>query len=244
MRILLMRHGQTPANVEGLLDTAVPGPGLTDLGRRQAEAVVPALAGEPVHGVFVSDLTRTHLTAAPLAEERGLKPRELGGLREVQAGSLEGSAASEDQRTYLGTAFGWSRGELGLRMPGAESGEEFFARYDAAVAAACADLARAQGPEATGLLVSHGAAIRAWTAGRVHGLSVEEVERTRLLNTGYVMIEGVADEQGRVEQWELLSFHHLPAGGAELSGDVLEDPTGAGTVRVEAGSGGADPARR
>ena len=29
MRILFVRHGQTPANVRGLLDTAAPGPGLT-----------------------------------------------------------------------------------------------------------------------------------------------------------------------------------------------------------------------
>src|SRR3990170_436841 len=29
MRLLLIRHGQTPANVLGLLDTAHPGPGLT-----------------------------------------------------------------------------------------------------------------------------------------------------------------------------------------------------------------------
>ena len=34
MRLLLIRHGQTPSNVLGLLDTAVPGPGLTDLGDR------------------------------------------------------------------------------------------------------------------------------------------------------------------------------------------------------------------
>ena len=30
MRLLLIRHGQTPANVRGELDTAAPGPGLTD----------------------------------------------------------------------------------------------------------------------------------------------------------------------------------------------------------------------
>ena len=39
MRLTLVRHGQTPSNVLGLLDTAPPGPGLTDLGQLQAASV-------------------------------------------------------------------------------------------------------------------------------------------------------------------------------------------------------------
>ena len=31
MRLVLIRHGQTPSNVCGLLDTAPPGPGLTHI---------------------------------------------------------------------------------------------------------------------------------------------------------------------------------------------------------------------
>ena len=38
MRLLLMRHGQTHANISGDLDTAHPGVDLTDLGRAQAVA--------------------------------------------------------------------------------------------------------------------------------------------------------------------------------------------------------------
>ena len=41
---MLARHGQTPANVAKLLDTVLPGPGLTDLGRLQAEALGKELA--------------------------------------------------------------------------------------------------------------------------------------------------------------------------------------------------------
>src|SRR5699024_5083913 len=33
MRLLLIRHGQTPSNVEGILDAGYPGPGLTALGQ-------------------------------------------------------------------------------------------------------------------------------------------------------------------------------------------------------------------
>ena len=72
MRLLLVRHGQTPANVLGVLDTAVPGPGLTDLGRRQAAALPEALAEERIDAIVVTDLVRTHETAAPLVAATGL----------------------------------------------------------------------------------------------------------------------------------------------------------------------------
>lgn len=65
MRLLLVRHGQTPSNVEFLLDTAVPGPGLTALGERQAAALPEALADEDIEALYVSTLVRTQLTAAP-----------------------------------------------------------------------------------------------------------------------------------------------------------------------------------
>ena len=60
MRLLLVRHGQTPANVAGALDTAFPGLGLTPLGQAQAEAVPAALADERVAAVHASRLVRTH----------------------------------------------------------------------------------------------------------------------------------------------------------------------------------------
>ncbi|BCW50626.1 hypothetical protein StoSoilB13_29680 (plasmid) [Arthrobacter sp. StoSoilB13] len=48
MKLLLIRHGQTPGNVAGQLDTAFPGPGLTELGERQAAALPEALADESI----------------------------------------------------------------------------------------------------------------------------------------------------------------------------------------------------
>ena len=38
MRLILVRHGQTPSNIERLLDTGAPGPGLTELGLAQSGA--------------------------------------------------------------------------------------------------------------------------------------------------------------------------------------------------------------
>ena len=54
MRILFIRHGQTPANVAGILATDHPGPGLTELGEQQAAALPNALA--PIINVIALNL--------------------------------------------------------------------------------------------------------------------------------------------------------------------------------------------
>lgn len=89
MRLYLIRHGQTPSNVQRLLDTGEPGPGLTELGRQQAEALPEALAGAGIEALYASSLVRTQLTARPLADALGLEPAIRPGLREIGAGDLE-----------------------------------------------------------------------------------------------------------------------------------------------------------
>ncbi|MCU1510800.1 MAG: histidine phosphatase, partial [Arthrobacter sp.] len=54
MRLLLIRHGQTPGNVLGQLDTAHPGPGLTELGERQAAALARSLTNEQIDLLYAS----------------------------------------------------------------------------------------------------------------------------------------------------------------------------------------------
>ena len=159
-RLILVRHGQTPSNVHGLLDTGAPGPGLTALGREQAAALVDVLAGERIDRVVASPLARTVETATPLAGERGLPLGRDAGLREVLAGDLEMLADRASIRTYLETVFAWAGGDLTARIPGdPETGSGFLARYDAAVEAAM------EGAD-TVVCVSHGAAIRTWAVAR------------------------------------------------------------------------------
>ncbi|GIG20009.1 isomerase [Cellulomonas chitinilytica] len=215
MRLLLIRHGQTPSNVHGLLDTAAPGPGLTVLGERQAAAVPHALDGRGIDAIAVSPLVRTSLTAAPLAEARGLAPVTYDGLREVEAGSLEMESHHEAHQRYLGTVFAWARGDVTRRMPGGPDGVEFLGRYDDAVA----QIASAGGD--TVVAVSHGAAIRCWASARVAGIDVDVVERTSLQNTGLVEIDG-----DPTRGWELVSWHPDPLGGLRLAARAADDPTG------------------
>ncbi|SDJ97451.1 probable phosphoglycerate mutase [Cryobacterium psychrotolerans] len=183
MRLFLIRHGQTPANVLGQLDTAHPGPGLTELGARQAAVIPDVLREEPIDAIFASTLQRTQLTAKPLATDRRLEVRVADGLHEIEAGALEGLSDRASVRTYMETVFAWGAGNLDARMPGALDGHAFFARFDADIASAASD-AR------TAAVFFHGAAIRVWTAARAQNMPPMFAGTNDLVNTGVVELTG------------------------------------------------------
>jgi probable phosphoglycerate mutase len=198
MRLLLIRHGQTPGNVRGELDTAAPGPSLTDLGRTQAAAVPGTLASERIDGIYTSRLIRTQQTAAPLARERGEMHRVvLAGIHEIEAGELEGRIDEEAVRAYIEVIWAWRDGDLSARMPGAGDGNEFFGRFDADLA----QVAAAHAPDATVAVFSHGAAIRTWTAARASNILPSFPGSHHLDNTGVVALRGSPSEGWVVTEW-------------------------------------------
>ncbi|MFI7382559.1 histidine phosphatase family protein [Streptomyces sp. NPDC049813] len=214
MRLLLVRHGQTPSNLKHLLDTAEPGPGLTALGLEQAAALPDALASEKIDALYVSTLVRTQLTAAPLAAATGLEPRVRAGIRELIAGDLEMRGDEEAAALYLRTAFAWSAGDVERRMPGGESGAQALGRFDAVVAEA------AESGAGTVAMVSHGAAIRMWVAARADNVDVDYAAGHALANTGIVILSGSPAEGWRALVWEGASL-------GPLSGTPgPDDPTG------------------
>jgi broad specificity phosphatase PhoE len=215
MRLLLIRHGQTPANVNGVLDAEVPGPGLTELGQQQAEALPAALADRGIERLFVSTMVRTQITAAPLAASLGLEPVVLPGLREIEAGDTQGKRDQVSVQMYISTVHGWSAGDRSTRMPGAESGDEFFARYDDAVRQILetgVDIAAA---------FSHGAAIRTWASAAADNTPDHFGTQRHLENTGIVELEGSFDDGWRLVDWE-----GEPVGGEQLIDRTAQDPTG------------------
>lgn len=208
MRLLLIRHGQTDDNVTGRLGAVVPGPGLTELGLEQAAAVAQALRDEDIEAIYVSDMIRTHLTAEPLAAERGIDPVELPGLREISSGDLEGLSDRESVRKYVDPIIGWWSDQSG-RIPGGENGHEFFERYDAAIRR----IASTHG--GTVAVFSHGAAIRTWAAWTAANLDEENTRGLFLDNTGVVVLEGDPETGWIAVLWE----------GTAIGGPTLDDPT-------------------
>lgn len=216
MRLLLIRHGQTPHNVGGALDTAFPGAELTPLGIAQARAVPPALADQQVAGIYASPLVRTQLTASPLAATRGLDVTVREGFEEILAGDLELRSDEDAVMAYITCVAHWMSRDLDRAMPGGTTGHEFMARYDAAVRAVAAE----HPDDATVAVFSHGAAIRTYTALAAR-LDAEVWAEMRLMNTGMAVLEGHPDSG-----WELARFSSEPLGGLELEDLGAHDVTG------------------
>lgn len=197
MRLVLIRHGQTPSNVLGLLDTQPPGPGLTDLGLQQAAAVPAALVGQPIELIYASTARRAQLTAAPLALSRRLEVQIRSGVREIAAGDWEMLGDDEAVRGYLRVIGRWMAGALHERIPGAagESGAEVLQRFDEVVAEVVAT-------GVTGAaLVAHGAIIRFWASVRAGNLDDEFGASHPLRNTGIVVLEGSIDKGWTALSW-------------------------------------------
>ncbi len=215
MRLLLMRHGQTFANVSGELDTADPGLELTPLGHTQAAAAARALVSERLEAVYVSSRIRTHQTASPTSVERSLAPGQLDGLEEIGAGDFEMRHDHDAVHGYISTVATWLEGRLDVRMPGSETGEEFLHRYDAAVHRIV------EAGHRSALIVSHGAALRTWISSRMLPSDQAPSVTEPLHNTALIVLEG-----DPYDGWRLVSWQGDPVGGRFLDDPAAPDPTG------------------
>ncbi|GLY48098.1 histidine phosphatase family protein [Lentzea sp. NBRC 102530] len=185
MRLLLVRHGETASNTERRLDTAMPGPPLTELGHKQARELADALASESLTAVYASIGLRAQQTALPTAERFGLPVQVLEGIEEIQVGSLEGRNDPEAYQTYLETVIQWAEGALDVPFPGGgESGQQVLDRFLAAIASI-----RAEG---TVMVVTHGGAGRMGALALASNVPVELAENL-LPNTGVVVLETEGD---------------------------------------------------
>lgn len=214
MRLLLIRHGQTIDNVNGVIASTIPGPPLTDLGRKQAGAIPDALASEPIEAIYVSTMQRTRLTAEPLALARGLEIQQIDGVHEISAGDLEGNSDKESIHTYMSTIFSWWN-DFGAKIPGGEDGNEFYARFTGAVETIAA------AHTGTVALFSHGAAIRTWASWSSSNLNAEFSRTHPLENTAVVVVEG-----SPADGWVTTYWADEPVGGAALEDTTAIDPTG------------------
>jgi broad specificity phosphatase PhoE len=214
MRLLLIRHGQTVDNVKGKLGTVIPGPALTELGEEQAAAIPAALTGETIEAIYVSNMQRTALTAAPLAAALGLDALILDGLREISAGEFEARSDKESVRAYMGTILSWWQ-DSAARVPGGESGDEFFARFTDAIGEAT------EGHDGTVAVFSHGAAIRTWASATSRNIDEAFSRVHDLPNTAMIVLEG-----SPADGWTATHWNGEPVGGAALDDPTAIDPTG------------------
>jgi broad specificity phosphatase PhoE len=90
--IVFARHGQTAPNRDGLV-LGRADPELTDEGRRQADFLAAALAGEPVTAILTSPLVRARQTAEAVGAACGVPVTVDERLVEIDWGTWEGRPA-------------------------------------------------------------------------------------------------------------------------------------------------------
>lgn len=163
---LLVRHGQSTANAEGILAGRLPGIRLDDLGREQAATLGQRLAGVPVSLLVSSPLERCQETAAAILAALPQRPEVLpdAGLQECGYGSWTGRKLKDLAGEPL-----WRTVQdqpSAARFPGseefaAESMLEMAHRAVAAVRRHDAEVARRWGRRAVWVAVTHGDVIKA-----------------------------------------------------------------------------------
>ncbi|WP_299554480.1 histidine phosphatase family protein [uncultured Tateyamaria sp.] len=129
--VFLIRHGESAPARAGMSFPMKDGSGdppLHPQGERQALAVGERLKHEAFAALYVTKLTRTHQTAAPLAAHLDMTPIENPHLHEVNLGDWDGGLyrikAAEGDPIYkrVRETQDWSA------IPGAETRDAFFGR--------------------------------------------------------------------------------------------------------------------
>jgi probable phosphoglycerate mutase len=120
MRMMLVRHGATPNNVEARFtgQTDVP---MSPLGERQAEAVARRLAASSFDLIVSSDLSRAQGTASRIAAGRACELRLDPELREVSLGAWEGLRVTEVEARSRDELRAWRSEAADFAPPEGES---------------------------------------------------------------------------------------------------------------------------
>lgn len=175
--VILVRHGRSTANADGVLAGWSPGVALDDTGRAQATALAARLAALPLAAVVSSPLQRCRETVGPLLDTRPELPLHTDErVGECHYGDWTGRKISELAEEPLWATV--QRHASAAVFPG-EEGESMRAMQSRAVDAVRDWNARIEaehGPDATYLVCSHGDVIKSLVADAL-GLHLDLFQR-------------------------------------------------------------------
>jgi broad specificity phosphatase PhoE len=203
LELLLIRHGQTLANVEGHWTGWSETP-LTELGLTQIEAVAQRIAAEfpQVDALYTSPLPRALKTARAIAAAVGLEPVPLDELREIDFGDLNGISLEGMEEQYPELFERWKvKTDIDFVWPGGERRADFYRRVGSAL-----EQVLAGHSEGLVVLVAHGGTLRSLLA-HLLPASMSEWWTYTLDNCG---ITRVALQDGRASLVILNDASHLP----------------------------------
>jgi probable phosphomutase (TIGR03848 family) len=189
--VILVRHGRTAANADGVLAGRTPGVGLDETGYTQAAAVAERLAVLQLAEVVTSPLDRTMQTAKAIcaAQPDRRRPRHDRGLIECGYGSWTGQPLKALAKLPL-----WKTVQhhpSAARFPEGESMAEMQLRAVTAVRRWDGRIADEHGPQAVWVAVSHGDVIKSVLADAL-GMHLDSFQRL-VIAPGSVSVVQYAD---------------------------------------------------
>ena len=178
-KLYLIRHAEAEGNIwrrmHGHYNSRV-----TQNGLRQIAALKKRFETVPIQAVYASDLYRTRKTAEAIYLPKGLPLRPEPRLREVSVGSWEDLPFGELERRWPEELTRFSREPERWRAEGAETYEQYSARF----AAALAEIARAH-PGQSVALFTHGCVL----SGGLHRVLGLPHEASKADNTSVSLLE-------------------------------------------------------
>ena len=182
MKLILVRHGQTPWNAEGRFQGQGV-TGLTELGVEQARRAASALATLDVTAIYSSPLPRALRTAQEISQQLSLDVIPLDGLKEINLGELEGITGPVMREKYPEVFETWNQYPGRVSFPGGESLRQLQRRAWREVQR----IERAH-PDGTVVAVSHNFAINAIVS-RFLGLPLSRFHCIRVDLASFTVLE-------------------------------------------------------
>ncbi len=218
-----VRHGQSVGNAAGLIDTAVPGTGLTPLGMQQAQTIAGVL-GSPNQfaGIFASQLLRTQQTASYLTNAFTVLP----GLNEIDAGIFSSFPEIPAGLLYLPAPIAWTLGFplMPMLTPGSVdfNGVVFDRSFTSALqtmySTAMANPVVGPNGQITDVAYSSEFAIEVGTLMNVNNPDPLLMLTHPLPNTGVVVVQGNPQDG-----WTMVSWDGVPVPPANLPTELFVD---------------------
>ncbi len=198
--LTFVRNAQSQANADGVLDTDVPGPSLTDEGKGQAQQFVRQLPhndpGSTPDAIYASAMAEAQQTAAPLASELGKQVEIIQGLQSINAGWYNGKPESMASSTYMLAPMNWLNSDVNNSIPGSISGKDFNDQFTAAIRKVY------DSGHSKPAVFSQGTAIMVWTLLNVKNPKSSLLTSHPLPNAGRVVITGNPMDGWTLVDWD------------------------------------------
>jgi broad specificity phosphatase PhoE len=124
MKLCFIRHGESEANTQHVISNRESSFHLTELGRKQATALVEKLSPVPIAAIYASPIRRARETADILSDAFRLPYQRTEALREYDCGILEERSDEESWRLHRHNYEDWTLHQNYSSKP--EGGECFL----------------------------------------------------------------------------------------------------------------------